>query len=95
MNVPIPVDQLVFREIATASLAVPSVPKVSTAVPVVESAPVGEISVDLGSKVGYGGDSIPWVPIIVGVTVLVVVGVIFYQLEKRSIKREEELYRFQ
>ena len=82
MNVPIPVDQIVFREVVQAPPVI-SMPKFSSPIPPMESVPVSNVSMDLSSKGASLESSIPWGSILIGVTVLVVVGVILYQLEKR------------
>ena len=93
MNVPISVDQLVFKQIIKAPLKEVFVPVVSGPVPSLESVPLSKVPIELGSKGGSAEGSFPWGGILVEVGVLIVVGVVLYQVEKRNEKLVEDRFR--
>jgi hypothetical protein len=88
---PISVDKLVFKEVIEASKAIVSIPKVSSSMAAIEGVPIGNSSVELVPNGGSAESSFPWGAILIGIGVLTLVGVVYYQLEKNRKSREDRL----
>ncbi|MDC1194234.1 MAG: hypothetical protein P8H33_00850 [Crocinitomicaceae bacterium] len=95
MKIPvrIPASQLVFKKLITPSVLDTPTPKVSLPIPSVPVAALDQASMSLNAKaVSPAKSSVPWDAILIGVGVLVVVGVIYYQIEKRRTELDRETY---
>lgn len=68
-------------------------PKVLLPSPSIPVAPLTQASVGLSGKaVSPTKSSVPWDVILIGVTALVVVGVIYYQIEEKRREADERSY---
>ncbi|MDB3907427.1 hypothetical protein N9355_08130 [Crocinitomicaceae bacterium] len=86
-------SQLVLKKTITPPVVNTPIPKVSFPSSSVTVESIPQASMDLSVKsVSPTKSSIPWTPILIGATALVIVGVILYQIEKRRREADERSY---
>jgi hypothetical protein len=95
MKIPVRISasQLVLKKMITPSVLDIPISKVSLPSSPVAVAPLAQASMDLSVKAALPTkSSVPWDAILIGLTVLVVVGVVYYQIEKRRTELDRETH---